>query len=101
MSRGELEFLVGRQVQVGAKFDNPLRWWKNFSQLKTTWTTKWNFVSRNFFVSFIMEIEVELKVGHLNRGWTGGDDGFGSTLNSVTKWATSRYCFANKKPLYD
>ena len=48
-----------------------------------------------------MEIEVELKVGHLNRGWTGGDDGFQSTLNSVMKWATSRYCFAGKEPLYD
>ena len=32
MFSGELEFLVGRQVEVGAKFDNPLRWWKNFSQ---------------------------------------------------------------------
>ena len=50
MFRSELEFLVGRQVEVGAKFDNPLRWWKNFSQLKT-WQTKWNF-----FVSFIMGI---------------------------------------------
>ena len=68
MFSGELEFLVGRQVEAGAKFDNPLRWWKNFSQLKTTWTTKWNFVSMNFFVSFIMGIEVELKVGHINRG---------------------------------
>ena len=29
-----------------------------------------------FFVSFIMGIEVELKVGHLNRGRAGGDDGF-------------------------
>ena len=75
MFSGELEFLVGRQVEVGPKFDNPLRWWKNFSQLKT-WQTKWNFVSMNFFVSFIMGIEVELKVGHLNRGWTGGNDGF-------------------------
>ena len=60
MFSGELEFLGGRQVEVGAKFDNPLRWWKNFSQLKT-WQTKWNF-----FVSFIMGIEVELKVGHSN-----------------------------------
>ena len=76
MFSGELEFLVGRQVEVGAKFDNPLRWWKNFSQLKT-WQTKWNFVSMNFFVSFIMEIEVEhIEVGHLNRGRAGGDDGF-------------------------
>ena len=53
MFSGELEFLVGRQVEVGAKFDNPLRWWKNFSQLKT-WQTKWNFVTMNFFCQFIM-----------------------------------------------
>ena len=50
MFSGELEFLAGRQVEVGAKFDNPLRWWKNFSQLKT-WQTKWNLVTMNFFVS--------------------------------------------------
>ena len=67
MFSGELEFLVGRQVEVGAKFDNPLRWWKNFSQLRT-WETKWNFVTMNFFCQFIMGIEVELKEGHINRG---------------------------------
>ena len=56
MFSGELEFLVGRQVEVGAKFDNPLRWWKNFSQLKTTWQTKWNFVSMNFLSVLLWEL---------------------------------------------
>ena len=56
MFRSELEFLVGRQVEVGAKFDNPLRWWKNFSQLKTTWQTKWNFVSMNFLSVLLWEL---------------------------------------------
>ena len=55
MFSGELEFLGGRQVEVGAKFDNPLRWWKKFSQLKT-WQTKWNFVSMNFLSVLLWEV---------------------------------------------
>ena len=55
MFRSELEFLVGRQVEVGAKFDNPLRWWKKCSQLKT-WQTKWNFVSMNFLSVLLWEV---------------------------------------------